>query len=99
LLPHAALRATLRRLTSVGGVSIDRESPEPPSRQLEALIRARIASGDLKPGARLPALATMAQEYDMAVSTVQKALAALKDDGSIVTSPLGTFVAKRPPRP
>jgi DNA-binding transcriptional regulator YhcF (GntR family) len=37
----------------------------------------------------------MAHEYDLAVSTVQKATQALKDDGLIVSSPMGMFVAKR----
>jgi GntR family transcriptional regulator len=73
---------------------IQREGPVAPWRQLAALLRERIESGELAPGARLPSITSLAQEYDLAVTTVQKAVAALKDDGLIVTSPMGTFVSE-----
>ena len=73
---------------------IQREGPVAPWRQLAALLRERIESGELPPGARLPSITSLAQEYDLAVTTVQKAVGALKDEGLIVTSPMGTFVAK-----
>jgi GntR family transcriptional regulator len=73
---------------------IQRDGPVAPWRQLAALLRERIESGELAPGARLPSITSLAQEYDLAVTTVQKAVAALKDEGLIVTSPMGTFVAK-----
>jgi GntR family transcriptional regulator len=73
---------------------IEREGPVAPWRQLAALLRGRIESGELAPGARLPSITSLAQEYDLAVTTVQKAVGALKDEGLIVTSPMGTFVAK-----
>ena len=73
---------------------IEREGPVAPWRQLAALLRERIESGELAPGARLPSITSLAQEYDLAVTTVQKAVGALKDEGLIVTSPMGTFVAK-----
>jgi GntR family transcriptional regulator len=72
---------------------IQREGPVAPWRQLAALLRERIQSGELPPGARLPSITSLAQEYDLAVTTVQKAVGALKDEGLIVTSPMGTFVA------
>ena len=93
MLAHAALRATESPRASVCGV-IDRESPEPPWRQLEGLLRAQIESGELRPGQRLPALVDLAETYDLAVSTVQKAMQALKDAGLVVTSAMGTFIAK-----
>jgi GntR family transcriptional regulator len=73
---------------------IQREGPVAPWRQLAALLRERIESGELAPGARLPSITSLAQEYDLAVTTVQKAVAALKDEGLIVTSPMGTFVKR-----
>jgi GntR family transcriptional regulator len=73
---------------------IEREGPVAPWRQLAALLRERIESGELAPGARLPSITSLAQEYDLAVTTVQKAVAALKDEGLIVTSPMGTFVKR-----
>lgn len=74
---------------------IERDGPVPPWRQLAALLRGRIESGELAPGARLPSITDLSQEYDLAVSTVQKTIAALKDDGLIVTSPMGTFVSRQ----
>lgn len=53
----------------------------------------RIASGEPNPGSRLP-ITGLAQEYDLAITTVQKTMQAFKDDGEIVTSPMGTFVAR-----
>ena len=71
---------------------INRQSPVPPWQQLAALIRARIESGELAPGARLPSLVDLSHEYDLSVSTLQKTVAALKAEGLIVTSPMGMFV-------
>jgi GntR family transcriptional regulator len=73
---------------------IQREGPVAPWRQLAALLRGRIEAGELPPGARLPSIVSLAQEYGLAVTTVQKAVGALKDDGLIVTSPMGTFVSE-----
>jgi GntR family transcriptional regulator len=72
---------------------IRRDVPTPPWRQLEAIIRGQIEDGTLPSGARLPSIAGLAQEFDLALTTVQKAMQKLKDDGLIVTSPMGTFVA------
>lgn len=70
----------------------------PPWRQLAAIFRDRIRSGSLAPGARLPSISDLSQEYDLAVTTVQKAIGQLKEEGLIVTSPMGTFVSENPPR-
>jgi DNA-binding transcriptional regulator YhcF (GntR family) len=42
---------------------------------------------------RLPSIRSIAQEYDVATTTVQKVIEALRDEGLAVTSPMGTFVA------
>ena len=44
----------------------------------------------------VPSIVTLAQTYEVALTTVRKALDALKADGLVVTSPMGTFVAERP---
>lgn len=74
---------------------ISHTGPVAPWRQIYALLKARIDSGELPPGARLPSLLSMAQEYEVAVTTVRKALDALKRDGLVVTSPMGSFVVER----
>ena len=61
--------------------------------QLAAIIRARIASGDLASGAKLPTLVELAAEYDVAEMTARKALRVLVDEGLIETRPgRGGFV-------
>lgn len=73
-----------------------------PWRQIHAILMARITSGEYPPGGRLPSIVTMAQEFDVALTTARKALDVLKEDGLVVTSPMGTFVippGERNPRP
>lgn len=71
-----------------------RDGPVAPWRQIADIYRQRIASGALPPGARLPSIASIAQEYDVAMTTAQKVIVALRDEGLVVTSPMGTFVAQ-----
>ncbi|HUZ52015.1 MAG TPA: GntR family transcriptional regulator [Streptosporangiaceae bacterium] len=72
---------------------INRASPVAPWRQLYALLRGQIESGKLAPGDRLPSLVALSQEYDVAHTTARKALVALQEEGLVVSSPMGTFVA------
>ena len=90
-MPYTWLRERHRASPSVG-VVINRDGPVAPWRQLAAILRDQITSGELGPGARIPSIASLSQEHDLAVTTVQKAIQALKDEGLIVTSPMGTFV-------
>ena len=69
--------------------------PVAPWRQIYARLRAQIEDGSLAPGARVPSITALAQEYGVALTTVRKALDQLKEDGLVVTSPMGTFVAER----
>ena len=76
---------------------IRRDTAEPPSRQLAAIIRSQIESGELAPGARLPAIMTLADQYEIAPVTVRKALDILKREGLVHgVSGYGTFVVERP---
>ena len=71
---------------------IDRSSPIAPWRQIYALLKGQIESGELAPGDVVPSLITISQTYGVATTTARKVLAALRDDGLAVTSPMGTFV-------
>ncbi|HEV2450317.1 MAG TPA: winged helix-turn-helix domain-containing protein [Streptosporangiaceae bacterium] len=74
-------------------MSIDPDSPIAPYRQVAAILRERIESGDLPPGRRLPSIAALVQEYGIARTTAAKALRVLVDEGMAEVSPgLGTFV-------
>jgi DNA-binding GntR family transcriptional regulator len=81
-----------------GGVTIDPDAATPLWRQLAALLRERIISGELPAGRVIPSETTLSQEYGLARSTVVKALTALEDEGLIIrVQGRGTFVAERPP--
>lgn len=70
--------------------------PEPPSRQLAAILRAQIGSGELPPGSALPSIVKLAEQYQIATATVTKAIRILKDEGLVFgVMGHGTFVAKR----
>jgi len=75
-------------------VTVDHGAPEPLYAQLAAILREQIASGALPSRSRLPSLSELAAGHDLAITTVQKALGVLKDEGLIVTYPgRGMFVA------
>jgi DNA-binding GntR family transcriptional regulator len=69
-----------------------REGPTAPWRQIAQVYRARIESGELAPGDRLPSIASISQEYGVAMTTAQKVIVALREEGLVTTSPMGTFV-------
>lgn len=72
---------------------INRDSAAPPYRQLANLIEQRIRSGELAPGARVPSITTLAQEYGIAKGTARRALVELVNRGLIETTPgWGSFV-------
>lgn len=77
-------------------ISIDRGPP--PWRQVADDLRRRLGEGEW-PG-RLPAEKTLAQEYQVAVGTIRKALGQLRREGLIMTDKgWGSYVAGTdPPR-
>jgi GntR family transcriptional regulator len=89
-----ALPARDGYLATMGDV-ITHEGPVAPWRQIAQIYRDKIASGELRPGDRLPSIRSISQEYDVATTTAQKVIEALRDEGLVQTSPMGTFVAKR----
>jgi GntR family transcriptional regulator len=75
-------------------VPIDHAAPEYVYRQLAAILRAQILSGQRPPRSKLPSLAEMVDEYDVAPMTVRHAIAVLVAEGLVVTMPgRGTYVA------
>jgi len=73
---------------------IDHGSSVPVYRQVAAILRGKIESGEYAPGQRLPSAVTLSQEYGIAVLTGRRALAALVNEGLAVTSDgKGTFAA------
>jgi DNA-binding GntR family transcriptional regulator len=78
-------------------MTVQRGVAEPESRQLAAILREQIGSGALAPGAQLPSIVRLAQQYQIATATVYKAIRILKAEGLVFGVPgHGTFVSDRP---
>lgn len=68
-------------------------SPVAPYRQIAAILRGRIQSGEYEPGRRLPSINDLMQTYGVAHLTANKALRLLVAEGLAELSPgLGFFV-------
>jgi DNA-binding GntR family transcriptional regulator len=66
----------------------------PPYLKIAADVEADIRSGRLAPGAALPSLNRLAQEYGVARNTVVRAMTVLKERGLVTTRQgWGTFVS------
>ena len=65
-------------------------------KRLAALLRARINSGELAVGQRLPSEKDLQDEYGMARETIRKAVGLLRSEGLVeVRQGHGTFVRQR----
>jgi DNA-binding GntR family transcriptional regulator/transcriptional regulator with XRE-family HTH domain len=68
-------------------------SPRPLAEQVAGLLLFRVASGDYKPGEKVPSSAKLAHELQVADSTVDKAKQLLQERGILKIVPLnGTYV-------
>jgi DNA-binding GntR family transcriptional regulator len=65
---------------------LDRESETPLSRQIAAILREQILSGEIPGGRALPSRKTLMQEYGVASATADKAVRILKDEGLVRTT-------------
>jgi len=71
-------------------------APIPRYRQIAAILRARIESGELQPERPIPSEAQIEQEFGVARATARHAVAVLRDEGLGVTVPgMGTYVRRR----
>ena len=75
-------------------LEVDPTSPVAPFEQLRRRITAQIASGELRPGDRLPPVRRLADDLGLAVNTVAHAYRTLEADGLLKgRGRAGTFVA------
>lgn len=78
---------------------VQRDRARLPWLQVYELLRARIDSGELAPGARVPPVRALARQYGVAGETVRKALDRLRDEGRIETvKNWGNFVTDPAPQ-
>jgi DNA-binding GntR family transcriptional regulator len=84
-------------LPSLQFMTIDREGPVPPYRQIADDLRHRIADGSIPVGRRIPSLVEMEQLYGVARDTLRKAVQVLKDEELVETvNGMGIYVIKVP---
>ncbi|WP_203859327.1 GntR family transcriptional regulator [Plantactinospora mayteni] len=70
----------------------------PRHEQIAADIRAQIMAGEFPPGTQLPSIPTLVARYQAATATVQRALGALKAEGSVYSETgRGVYVRDRQP--
>ena len=73
---------------------VDHDAPEPPYLQVAAILRTRIQSRQLPPGARVPSITALMHEFGIARNTARRAIEVLKDEDLVtVRQGWGTFVA------
>lgn len=79
---------------------IDHEGRVPVFRQLAAILRGKIASGEYAADRPLPSKLTLRQTYGVSQGTVERALAELKQEGLVVTvTGKGVYVLPPDERP
>lgn len=76
---------------------VDHFSPEPLFRQLERILRERLAAGEIGRGDRLTEN-TLAAEHDIARETVRRALKVLEAEGLVRALPRRGWVVLPPQR-
>lgn len=75
---------------------IDPLAPVHPYRQIAAIIKQRILSGQYPPNTRIPTESELVEAYEVARTTARRAVKALRDEGLVYTVPQrGTYVAER----
>ncbi|TQM06256.1 GntR family transcriptional regulator [Pseudonocardia kunmingensis] len=70
-----------------------------PFERIAGALRERIASGELRPGDRVPSTRQLVRDWGVAMATASRALAVLRDEGLVVTRPGAGTVVRVPERP
>ena len=78
------------------GDRIDPLGPLPPYRQIAAILRRRIESGQYPPDTRIPTESELVEAFEVARTTARRAIAVLREEGLIYTVPQrGSYVARK----
>lgn len=77
-------------------MTIDHQGIEPVYKQLAAILRARITSGEIPPGRPLPSETRLEQEYGISRTTARRAIAILRDEEDLVVTVQGRGTYVRP---
>ena len=75
---------------------IDPLGPLPPYRQIAAILRRRIESGQYPPDTRIPTESELVEAFEVARTTARRAIAVLREEGLIYTVPQrGSYVTRK----
>ena len=89
------LRVGISKVDLVPAQRIDPLGPVPPYRQIAAIIKRGILSGQFPADTRIPTESELVETFEVARSTARRAVAALREEGLVYTVPArGTYVAK-----
>ena len=78
------------------GDRIDPLGPLPPYRQIAAILRRRIESGQYPPDTRIPTESELVEAFEVARTTARRAIAVLREEGLIYTVPQrGSYVTRK----
>ncbi|MGO8883270.1 MAG: GntR family transcriptional regulator [Streptosporangiaceae bacterium] len=78
-------------------MTVDPDAATPVYRQVAAIIRAAIESGEIPPGRAVPSEKTLMQEHGIARETARKAVRVLRDEGLVeIVQGRGAYVVGRP---
>jgi DNA-binding transcriptional regulator YhcF (GntR family) len=67
-------------------ITLDTSAPEPPYEQIRAQVAEQVASGELRPGTRLPTVRALAETLGVAANTVARAYRELEHAGVVTTA-------------
>ena len=77
---------------------IDPLGPLPPYRQIAAILRRRIESGQYPPDTRILTESELVDAFEVARTTARRAIAVLREEGLIYTVPQrGSYVTRKSP--
>ncbi|NEA57971.1 winged helix-turn-helix transcriptional regulator [Streptomyces sp. SID13666] len=72
-------------------MTIAEDDPRQPFQQAADTLRQEIRGGGIKPGQRLGSVRQLADRFQISPTTVQRALAVLRDEGLLKTTSRGNF--------
>lgn len=76
-------------------IALSPSNPDPMYKQVTDQIKNAIASGDLKPGDKLPSIRELAEGIKTSAITIKRAYLDLENEGYILTrAGMGSFVAE-----
>jgi len=76
-------------------IALSPSSPDPMYKQVTDQVKNAIASGDLKPGEKLPSVRELAEGLKISAITIKRAYFDLENEGYILTrAGLGSFVSE-----